>query len=585
MKKEEKPTEQRNSKKRLYNVFFNTHTVSGIVISVGLYVIFLAGAFALFKMDINNWEINEPEKHFTIQINYDRLLDEIAKEGHQMYGRDINVRTYENNGKIYVYSNPPANKISTDSLNTLSREDSIQYVHATGRVNYVLNPETYALTTPDGSKGPEQRIGRLLTRLHYFHQIPVIGLWLAGFVSIIFLFAIITGVIVHWKKIIANFFTFRLKASIKNLWTDAHTALGILGLPFQLMYAVTGTFFGLSIILVPVAMLVFGDVNKTTEILLPERKTYELLGKSGDQEPVTPLVEEAFADIPEEDITRFHVMIKSLGDENAHLTTVAHTHTNEDFSGKATATYKLKDGSLVSKESHEDSSFRTASIVYFLQLHFGNFGGYFLKSIYFLLAVITCFVIISGVMVWLTAREKKAYAHKAKFNRNVGAIYLGACLGLYPAIALLFIMAKILPLGMEGRFDLINYVFFGFWLAYTIYALFIKNYFVINKHALVLAGVSGLAIPFINGIITGLWFWKSLNMGYVDSFFVDVAWLCLSLITFTVAFKAKPIVKRKVIEQDTSALPEEIPVQKKNKAVLPGIKEKAPVLGIKPTQA
>ena len=562
MKTKEREENGHTSDRRVYNVFFNTHTVSGIAISIGLYVIFLAGGFALFQNNINNWEINARAKHLTPDlINYDRVLNEIAKEGHQLYGRDINIRSAENNGDyISVFSPPTASNISPDSLSKLSQDDSLAYAQATGRFNYVLNPETYGLTTPNKANGAQQRIGKLLTRLHYFQQIPVVGLWLSGLVSIFFLFAIVTGVIVHWKKIVSNFFTFRLKVAIKTLWTDAHTALGILGLPYQFMYAVTGTFFGLGIVLFPVAMVLFEDVNKTTEVFLPERKSYGLLGKSDQQLLITPLVREAFEDIPEDDIKNFQVIVKSIGDKNAHLTTVAYTNTNEDFSGKAVTTFKLTDGSLVSKESHNESSFRTASTEYFLQLHFATFGGYFLKIIYFLLAIITCFVIISGVMVWLTARDKKTYAHKAKFNQNVGAVYLGVCLGLYPAIACLFIIAKLLPLEMEGRFDIINYVFFGFWLAYTVYAYFIKGSFKINKHALVLAGVLGLAIPVTNGIVTGLWFWKSSGMGYVDSFFVDVLWLVLGTITLMAAFKAKPVSKKQsvtkvIIDKENHKIP------------------------------
>ncbi|MEM6526377.1 MAG: hypothetical protein AAF693_21460, partial [Bacteroidota bacterium] len=162
---------------------------------------------------------------------------------------------------------------------------------------------------------------------------------------------------------------------------------------------------------------------------------------------------------------------------------------------------------------------------------------------YFLMAILTCFVIVSGVMIWLVAREKKTYAHKAKFNKNVGAIYLGACLGLYPAIATLFVTAKILPLDIEGRYEIINYVFFGFWLLYTVYAYFIKSSYRINKHAILVAGIFGLAIPIINGSVTGLWFWKSLGMGYSDSFFVDISWLVLSLITLWAAYVAKPVNK------------------------------------------
>ncbi|MEL6534418.1 MAG: PepSY-associated TM helix domain-containing protein, partial [Bacteroidota bacterium] len=41
---------------RAYNVLFHTHTVSGIVISFALFVIFYAGAYALFRHEITQWE-------------------------------------------------------------------------------------------------------------------------------------------------------------------------------------------------------------------------------------------------------------------------------------------------------------------------------------------------------------------------------------------------------------------------------------------------------------------------------------------------------------------------------------------------
>ncbi|MXV39105.1 hypothetical protein GO491_10530 [Flavobacteriaceae bacterium Ap0902] len=41
------------------------------------------------------------------------------------------------------------------------------------------------------------------------------------------------------------------------------------------------------------------------------------------------------------------------------------------------------------------------------RLHFGNFGGYLIKFVYITIALFTCFVIISGVMIWLMARKKK----------------------------------------------------------------------------------------------------------------------------------------------------------------------------------
>ncbi|MEM9389045.1 MAG: PepSY-associated TM helix domain-containing protein [Bacteroidota bacterium] len=529
----------------MHNVFFNTHTVTGIVISVGLYVIFIAGAFALFQNNITNWELNTAAKELSPSLDYDEILRKIESEGFQMYGRDFRIDLREDHGTyIRVFSNPPKYQLSKDTISTLSYEDSLQYTKSIARFNYIIDPITYDLTPFNLRDNVNQKIGRLLTRLHYFQQIPVIGLFLSGFVSLFFLFAIVTGVITHWRKIISNFFTFRLKSSVKNLWTDAHTALGILGLPYQFMYAVTGALFGLGAIILPISTLTFGNPAKAAEILVPFIKSYELQGETNDRVPINPLVEEVLSEISKKEIQKFQMLIKSYGDENAHLDVIIDTETQDDFVGQAYAVYSLSDGSLVSKEQHTESSFKTASYNYFTKLHFGNFGGYLLKGTYFLLALLSCFVIITGVMVWLTARDKQTYAHRAKFNKNVGAIYLGACLGLYPAIVILFIIAKALPLAVDGRYQLINYIFFGFWLAYTIYAYFIKSPFKINTHALIVAGALGLLIPVLNGLQSGLWFWKSLGMGYSDSFFVDVSWLIMSVITLWIAYVVKPVSKK-----------------------------------------
>jgi uncharacterized iron-regulated membrane protein len=41
---------------RRYNIYFNTHTISGIIICAILYVIFFAGSFSFFKNEINAWQ-------------------------------------------------------------------------------------------------------------------------------------------------------------------------------------------------------------------------------------------------------------------------------------------------------------------------------------------------------------------------------------------------------------------------------------------------------------------------------------------------------------------------------------------------
>ena len=80
--------------KRVYNILFNLHTVSGIVISVALYVIFFAGSFSFFRDEIVAWERNEQAQNAD---NLPNEIDRILKHLDSTYildGRDINLKTY-----------------------------------------------------------------------------------------------------------------------------------------------------------------------------------------------------------------------------------------------------------------------------------------------------------------------------------------------------------------------------------------------------------------------------------------------------------------------------------------------------------
>lgn len=164
--------------KRDYNVFFNTHTVSGIIISIGLSVIFLAGAFALFMDNINHWEANEPSEHAELTVDYDRLLHHLEAKGYAMPGRTIRMRSHER--KIQVFSPPITDPVlHGNQLNLLP--DSI----AKGGISFHLNPQGFTEAEVE-SLDNFKRLGGFLYGLHYFHPIPY-GMKLSGVVAAIFL--------------------------------------------------------------------------------------------------------------------------------------------------------------------------------------------------------------------------------------------------------------------------------------------------------------------------------------------------------------------------------------------------------------
>src|SRR5690606_10246623 len=87
---------------RRYNIYFNTHTISGIIICAILYVIFFAGSFSFFKNEINAWQKNESDKGGTYQnLVFDHLLDSI-NQVKELKGRDIAFYMQHNGHASYV---------------------------------------------------------------------------------------------------------------------------------------------------------------------------------------------------------------------------------------------------------------------------------------------------------------------------------------------------------------------------------------------------------------------------------------------------------------------------------------------------
>lgn len=538
---------EKKGDKRNYNVFFNTHTVSGIVISVGLFICFFAGAFALFMDNINHWEANKKSKTGYAKIDYERVVKVVEDEGYNMQGRQLGIFLRKDNPS-YIQVNSQPLQVEKDSTVTegeqkLTEQDSI----AQAGFFIKIDPKNYQITGKKFDPHTKQ-LGTFLYHLHYFNQIPTFGIYLAGLVSIFFLFAIITGVIVHWRKIVSNFFTFRLKASLKNLWTDAHTALGIIGLPFQFLYAVSGSLYGLTILIfIPSMMVLFdGDQDKMISYIAPGFEKAEMTNKTLEKrQNLNQLVDRAVARYEGQHIKSVFLNLTNFNDENAQLNVNMEVEAERAFYSNTNIKYSLANGNVISEQKLGDNKYTNSVINTIHKLHFAQYGGYFIKAIYFLLALITCFVILSGVMVWLEARDSKRYEAKKSFNTNVGAVYLGICMGLFPAIAFFFCLTKVFPIEVSGRFGTMGSIFFTFWFAYIIYAYIIKDFHRINKHALFLAGILGIMTPFINGVQTGLWPWVSLPKGYVDTFFIDVSWFFLGLIALITALSVQRLVSHK----------------------------------------
>ncbi|GGF27175.1 PepSY-associated TM helix domain-containing protein [Echinicola rosea] len=516
---------------RIYNILFHTHTISGIIISAALYVIFFAGSLSFFRDEIIGWERNEPisENANLKHLDLDHVLDTLdARKG--LAGRDISFYKHFEERRINVNLSAPKDTTAQDEGR---RRGEFFY----------LDPETLDAYTYRSSYS----LGEFFYRLHFFAQLNLwgtSGYLLAGFVAFFFLFAVVTGVLVHWKKIVSNFYVFRPKASLKNIWTDAHTALGVLGLPYQFVFAVTGCYLIIGTTVLSPAIVTYMYDGDMTKLYDDFGFNPPKIAPAGQSMATVPSVN-SFVDRVEEKWTDFEVksvQLFNFGDQNMHALIEGNTHTDAKFLGRGGVMYNMATGEQVYEVNpFTETSYTDAAAAVITQLHYGDFGGIPLRVIYFILGLVTCFVIISGVMIWLVARDKKHVSPaKRKFNAWLVASYLAICLSMLPVSAFTFIMVKISPLELDDtRMTFIYQVFFYAWLVCSVGLAVTRNNYFINKFCLVSGGVLGLAVPVANGLVTGNWLWKSYQVGFYQMFTVDFLWLVLGATSLWVASKVK----------------------------------------------
>lgn len=540
-------------KNRNYNIYFNTHTISGITISALLFVIFFAGSYTLFKRDISAWQSNTSYKvKADTKLDYNKLLDSLDQK-YKLQGRDISFFFQQKTFDTYV--EVTATKDST----LIPKAKPLQEKKAGKRgrpsdgdgAYFKYNFFKGASTTYEQSYD----LGEFLYRLHFFaqlNQVPIkigtpFGYLVAGLVSFFFLFALITGLLLHWDKIVSNFFVFRPWSKVKTVWTDAHTALGLIGFPFQLIYAITGVILILNtVLLAPFTMLfydgkaekLYSDLDYTDARVYTY--TYKALPQKINIQSYIDRTEKLWQGSP---IKR--VMIKNYGDDSMALVIEGAANPQRNFSGTGRIIYELKNGKVVYQHSPLGESTyvnKVKSLIY--HLHFGDYSGYALRILYFILGIMGCVVIISGILVWLVARDKKNVPdHKRRFNLWLANIFLAICLSMFPVTALAFIAVKV---NSSADMDFIYRIYFYSWLLLSVYYIIRKDLNRTNSETLLLGSLLSLAIPIANGICTGSWVWVTYATGATDILFVDLFSAAIGVIGMVSFYKIKQKKKPKI---------------------------------------
>ena len=421
-------------------------------------------------------------------------------------------------------------------VNMPTAEQPIADVYFEQKITEDKHIDKHLLISADGKiigEGDNFGWGNFLYILHYDLHIPQVGLYFVGVVTLFFFVALLSGVVIHWRKIINKFFQYR-KDGKKDKLLDAHNLIGVMGLPFHIMYAFSGLVFNLLIVYqISYAVVLYGGDQKK---LFKAAGVVDVhLEETNIAVPVNgldALLLTAKKSLGEVHIERFS--IDHFGDESASITFRGLDHSQ--FSTRKEVTYHIASGRelYLTKNNHDNDMRGGLAVIH--SLHYGDFAGYSLRILFFVLGIGTCYIILTGNLMWLQKKANLRIEKQNKFGlKLVRAMTTGGFIGTVFATAIGFICARALPIELVGRSDLIGQIFFACLFASLLVSLVIKAQQQFSAIFLKITAVLLAIIPVLDWLMLSQSILVMLKAGHFDVLIVEVMLLSLALCCWLVA--------------------------------------------------
>ncbi len=403
------------------------HGWSGVTLGLLLYAIVLTGAIAVFADEIGEWSAGRnAEHHSAFEYRIAPIIRHLATKTDPKYYEEVALNTNATGDLIAFFHTHVKNE-----NNTLEDYGVWFKVNpATGEVREQHEGTGDEVFAQDG----ESALSRFLVDMHVQLCLPdPWGLLLTGILGVAMMVAAVSGFIMH-KHLFRDIFTLRKHRSPLLAKRDIHTVAGSWGLPFAFILALTGSFFSFagSVGLSMMAMVAFGGDRE---------KLIERLRGVPPAENDTPAqmtnMDALIADASTRTgIAPDFVGITHYGRADANLTTV---HPSTDGSiQRWSFEYSLAEGTFLQEKPRigKTPSLGSAVLDFVGPLHFGNFAGLLSKAVWFALGFSMCYVVLSGLNLWLTRRaENPSWRFLGRFAVVIGnglpLAIVGSCFGYF----------------------------------------------------------------------------------------------------------------------------------------------------------
>ncbi|HWJ70555.1 MAG TPA: PepSY-associated TM helix domain-containing protein [Sphingobium sp.] len=436
----------------IVRMYKDIHGWVGIISGLALFIAFYAGAITMFEDPLQRWA--SPPSQLAAAPSLERTPELVAKA---------------------IAAHPEAASRYEIHLATSPAEPArMSWPLAGGSSEHGLVPQAYASLAQDGSlqvetSGPSP-VAQLIDILHQQVGLPFaheISMPIMGVISLLYVIALVSGVIILLPSLIKDLFALRLGRNVKRMWLDVHNVLGIFSLPFHLVMALTAIVFAFHDQFYDAQAMTFAPtVVREARSATPPPPAQAAL-------PPAQIVRRLAEQAPTFTVS---TLTYSEGRDGRLGLRVAGSDPRYGLRGPTfgVAPVDPATGRIVSTDympGQQDGW--GATITSFFALHFGNFGGMTIRWAYFLLGLAGAFVFYTGNLLWIESRrtrERKAGAvEQSRSTRVLGALTVGVPLGCMAGISVTIAAARLS--GNALSYQLHNAIYYLVFLLFTGWAL------------------------------------------------------------------------------------------------------------------
>jgi uncharacterized iron-regulated membrane protein len=359
------------------------HSYSALIAMLPLFLISITGSILVFKVELDT--LLMPEKMAvvhtspTTRVSLDTLMAKVkaAYPNHEIGSWEI-FTDHDRTDTAYLVEHH-TNQWSKLYLN--------QY---TGTL----------LSTPVGLS---DNLTDWLLDLHFKLLLETNGIFLGAIVSILLLFLGISGIVLY-RKFWLYFFTLRLKAATRIIFSDIHKMIGIVSSPVIIILAFTGAYWNIAEVIHEVEEHVIKTPHTLTKALhspnISLQGLYEGTGDTINDFEATYLL------MPYEPAMNITFYGK--------LTTSNPLNSNYASSIR----YDKLTGKLVSFEDVRSASALHVTVDSFRKLHFGHFAGLTSKVLWCILGLSPVILAFTGLYLFWYRRRKRTSKYKVSNEQS-----------------------------------------------------------------------------------------------------------------------------------------------------------------------